>query len=124
MVPWLEALAEQKIREAMERGEFADLPGQGVPLDLTSDPLVPQELRLAYRIVKNAGFLPPELEALREIHDLEQLIRGMDAGAERSMAMRKLHLLNTKLAASQRGGGNLRVEAEYFERLVKRFSTG
>lgn len=44
MVPWLEALAEQKIRDAMERGEFTDLPGQGVPLDLRSDPLVPQEV--------------------------------------------------------------------------------
>jgi Domain of unknown function (DUF1992) len=123
MVLWLETLAEQKIREAMERGEFADLPGQGLPLDLTADPLVPQELRVAYRIVKNAGFLPPELEARKEIHDLEQLMRGMEAGLQRSMAMRKLHLLNTKLAAARRGS-DLRVEAEYFDRLVKRFSTG
>ncbi len=119
---WFEAIVEQKIRAASERGEFADLPGQGRPLDLTADPLVPEDLRVAYRILKNAGFLPPQLEARKEIYDLQQLMRGMDAGPERSKALRKLHLLNTQLAASQRGGRNLRVEAEYYERLVERLS--
>ena len=119
---WFEALAEQKIREAAEHGEFADLPGQGRPLDLTGDPLVPEDLRVAYRILKNAGCLPPQLEAQNDIRELEQLIRGLEAGPERSNALRKLHLLNTKLSASQRGGGNLRVEAEYYEKLVERFS--
>jgi hypothetical protein len=121
-VLWFEAMAEQKIREAVERGEFADLPGQGRPLELADDPLVPEDLRVAYRILKNAGLLPPQLEAQKEIGDLEQLIRGMDAGPERSQALRKLHLLNMKLSASRRGGANLRVEAEYYEKLVERFS--
>ncbi len=119
---WFEALVEQKIREAVERGELAHLPGQGRPLDFTADPLVPEDLRVAYRILKNAGFLPPQLEARNEIHDLEELIRGMDAGPERSKALRKLHLLNTQLAASERGGRNLQVEAEYYAKLVQRFS--
>ena len=119
---WFEVIAEQKICEAVERGEFADLPGQGRPLDLSGDPLVPEDLRVAYRILKNAGFLPPQLEAQNEIRDLEQLIRGMEAGPERSKALRKLHLLNTKLSASQHGGGSLRVEAEYYEKLVERLS--
>ena len=119
---WFEAIVEREIRAASERGEFADLPGQGRPLDLTADPLVPEDLRVAYRILKNAGFLPPQLEARKEIYDLQQLMRGMDAGPERSKALRKLHLLNTQLAASQRGARNLRVEAEYYERLVERLS--
>jgi hypothetical protein len=120
-VLWLDAIAEQKIREAAERGEFADLPGEGQPLDLAGDPLVPEDLRVAYRILKNAGFLPLTLEAQREIRDLEQLIRGMEVGPERSRALRKLHLLNARLAVSR--GGNLRVEAEYYERLVERLSS-
>jgi len=119
---WLEDIVEQKIRAALERGEFADLPGHGRPLDLTADPLVPEDLRVAYRILKNAGFVPPQLEARNEIHDLEQLIRGMDAGAERSKALRKLHLLNTQLSASQRGGRNLQLEADYYERLMERLA--
>lgn len=120
-VLWFEDIVEQKIRAALERGELADLPGQGRPLDLPADPLVPEDLRVAYRILKNGGFVPPELEVRNEIYDLEQLIRGMDTGPERSKALRKLHLLNTQLAASQRGG-NLQVEAEYYAKLVERFS--
>ena len=62
----LDLLAEQRIREAQERGEFDNLPGAGAPLALDDDALVPEELRAAYRILKNAGYVPPELEiALR-----------------------------------------------------------
>ena len=43
-------IAERKIAEAMERGEFQDLPGTGQPLDLTDDALIPEDLRVAYRI--------------------------------------------------------------------------
>jgi hypothetical protein len=123
-VLWFEAVAEQKIREAVERGEFADLPGQGRPLDLSGEPLVPEDLRVAYRLLKNAGFLPPQLEVQKEIRDLEELIRGIEAGPERSKALRKLHLLNVQLSASRPGGGNLQVEAEYYVKLVDRLSLG
>ena len=119
---WLEDIVEQKIQAALERGEFTNLPGEGRPLEVAADPLVPEDLRVAYRILKNAGFLPPQLEARNEICNLEQLIRGMDPGAERSQALRKLHLLNMQLAASQRGGANLDVEAEYYERLTERLA--
>lgn len=52
----LEIIAERRIEEAIERGEFDDLPGTGLPLDLDDlDPSLPEELRLAYRILKNAG---------------------------------------------------------------------
>ncbi|HEY7527996.1 MAG TPA: DnaJ family domain-containing protein, partial [Candidatus Deferrimicrobiaceae bacterium] len=63
----LALLAESKIREAMERGEFDRLPGAGKPLSLDDDSMVPHELRVAYRILKNAGCLPPELELRKEI---------------------------------------------------------
>jgi len=43
----------------MSRGDFDGLPGAGRPLVLDDDPLVPEDLRLAYRILKNAGFVPP-----------------------------------------------------------------
>ena len=115
-----EIIAEQKIRAAMERGEFDDLPGQGRPLDLSEDPLVPEELRMAYRLLKNAGFIPPELEAQKEIRDLEQLIQGLGLGAERSKALRKLQFLSARLAESRRGRADLRLEAVYFDRLVER----
>jgi hypothetical protein len=54
----LDFLVEQRLEEAVSRGELSNLPGEGRPLELDDDPLVPEELRLAYRILKNAGFDP------------------------------------------------------------------
>ena len=68
----LEYIAERKIVAAIERGELSDLPGQGAPLALDDDALIPGTLRMAYRILRNAGFLPPEVESLRAIGDLER----------------------------------------------------
>ena len=52
----LDAIAELRIREAQERGEFDGLPGSGAPLELDDDALVPEDLRAIYRVMKNAGF--------------------------------------------------------------------
>ena len=58
----LELLAERKIAEAAAQGEFDDLPGTGKPLNLEEDPLVPADQRMANRILRNAGFVPSEVE--------------------------------------------------------------
>jgi hypothetical protein len=96
----LDFLAEQKIAEAVSRGELEGLPGEGRPLELDDDKLIPEDLRLAYRILKNAGFVPPEVEALNEIADLERLV------TKDSKAVRKLALLKT------------RIETRYYERTL------
>ena len=57
----MDQIAERKIAEAMARGELDDLPGAGRPLDLDDDKDVPEELRMAYRVLKNAGFAPEEV---------------------------------------------------------------
>jgi hypothetical protein len=72
-------LIERRIDEARRRGAFDDLPGCGRPLELDDDRLVPEELRVAWRILKNAGFVPPEVEALRDIDAL--LGRALDDAA-------------------------------------------
>ena len=70
-----------KIAEAIARGELDDLPGAGRPLELDDDALVPEDLRLAYRILKNAGYVPPEVEALNEIAQLEALVSARRTSA-------------------------------------------
>lgn len=79
----LERLADAHIDAAAERGEFDNLPGAGKPLDLDDDRGVPPELRAGYRLLKNAGFVPPELEARREIRDIEDLLRMTRRGKRR-----------------------------------------
>jgi hypothetical protein len=107
----LELLADQKIREAIERGELDDLPGAGRPLELDDDALIPEELRLAYRILKNAGFVPPEVDELREIAQLERLLQSAEAGVEaHARALRRLALLKTS------------VENRYFRQVIGKLS--
>ena len=109
----LDTLAERRIREAQENGEFDDLPGAGAPLELGDNALVPEELRAAYRLLKNAGFLPPELEAHREIRELQQLLQTVQDEAGRSRLYARINFL---LARSRRG--NLQVEAAYYEEMA------
>ncbi len=116
-----ERIAEQRIAEALERGEFDDLPGAGRPLALDDDVLVPEDLRLAYRILKNAGFVPPEVGALREIGELERAIEALPDGAGRDHALRKLQLLRLRLDMSGRGRA-LGAGAAYVDRVLSRFA--
>jgi hypothetical protein len=116
-----ESIAEQKIREAQARGEFDDLPGAGKPLDLEEDPLIPEDVRLAYRILKNAGFVPPEVEAQREIHALEQLLERTEGGEDAARVLRRLELLRVKLRESRDGRG-LQVDGRYYRKVLARLA--
>jgi len=66
-------IVEAMIKEAMERGEFDNLPGQGKPIDLTEYFETPEELRLAHSMLKNAGITSREVDLLKEIAELKQL---------------------------------------------------
>lgn len=104
-------LAERRIEEAITRGELDDLPGAGRPLELDDDRLVPEELRVAYRILKNAGYVPPEVETLSEIGELERFIARDDHDVMAHVrAAKKLALLRT------------RIESPYYAKTVARLS--
>lgn len=81
-------LAESKIRAAMARGEFDDLPGRGAPLSLEDLSGVPAELRIGFKMLRNAGCLPPELEARNEVARVGSLIAAAGDEAERSRLSR------------------------------------
>lgn len=69
---WADIIAEQRASEAARKGELSGLEGEGEPLDLSEDPLVPPELRAIHRVLKNAGYSPPEIAAMKTIADLEK----------------------------------------------------
>src|SRR2546426_10173165 len=62
-----ESLIDQKIREAIAQGEFDNLPGKGEPVDLSENPFEDPELRLAHRMLRNAGFAPSWIEERKDI---------------------------------------------------------
>jgi hypothetical protein len=118
----IEKIAEQRIREALERGEFDNLRGAGKPLALDEDSDVPQELRAAYRILKNSGFVPPEVELRREIANAEQLLLEALTPADCEHANQRLEFLLMKLAAARGGARDARVEAAYYARLADKLT--
>lgn len=69
--------AERHISSALKRGELENLSGEGKPLQLEDDSHVPADLRAGYRLLKNAGCLPPEIEQRKEAATLASLLRGL-----------------------------------------------
>ncbi len=113
-----EKIAEKKIREAMDNGEFDDLPGKGKPLQLEDDRHIAQDIRLAHKILKNANCLPPELELRKEILTMEELLDGVRDTKEKYRQIKKLNYLIMKLNMSRRGSLDLEKHQVYYDRLV------
>lgn len=70
----LDKIVEEAIKRAQERGEFNNLPGKGKPIDLSAYFETPEEVRVAQAMLKNAGMAPREVELLKEIAELRQLL--------------------------------------------------
>jgi DnaJ family protein C protein 28 len=69
-------LIEERIQEAMERGEFDNLPGKGRPLCLERNPFA-GDWELAYHVMKNAGYAPEWIERDREVRQELADLRAM-----------------------------------------------
>jgi hypothetical protein len=117
----LESLVERRISEAQARGELDDLPGAGAPLELDDDRLVPEELRVAYRVLKNAGCVPPEVEVLRDIHDLERALAHEKVPDERRRLRARMNALLLRTSMDKRRG-SLRIEDAYFEKIAQKLA--
>ena len=112
-----EQMVEARIREAIESGELRDLPGEGKPLTLDDVSAIPEELRAAYRILKNAGFLPPELQLRKELREAEQLLQQLPE-SERSRAR------PTGILAATVGGQSPPTDQSVARRSLPRILTG
>lgn len=110
---FIEKIAEERIRQAQEKGEFDNLPGVGKPQKLDDDSMVPRELRMAYRILKNAGYVPPEVSLRNDIQQLEQLIALTDDAEEKAKHRNRLQVLMMRLEATSPGRGNLALAGAY-----------
>lgn len=83
-------IAERKITEAMQRGEFDNLALKGTRLTLREAPYVPPELQMGYRILKNAGVIPEELALGHEVRSLRELLAHCTGEHEEAEVTRKL----------------------------------
>jgi hypothetical protein len=120
MITGFEKIVEERIRRAFEAGEFDDLEGRGEPLALADDSTVPEELRLAFKILKNADCLPPEVELRKDIERAEDLIAAMPDTVEKYRALKRLNFLIMKLNAIRRTSIGNEVPQRYALRAVER----
>lgn len=113
----LDQWAERHIMDAQTKGEFDNLPGRGEPLVLDDDSHIPAELRAGYRLLKNSGCLPPELEQRKEAIQLLDLLKDIDQDDPKYPEIgRRLSLLEMKLR--QAGLSTEFLRGEYAEKLL------
>jgi hypothetical protein len=118
---WLiDRLAEEHIRKARVRGEFDNLPGAGRPLVLDDDAAVPEELRAGHRLLRNSGYLTPEVLLYREISRAEQLLALAREPGRRADCLRRITRLVTSLNLVQDGPENLHLQQACFENFCRR----
>ena len=116
----LHRLAEERIRDAIQRGEFDNLPGRGKPLNLEDDRHIPDDLRLAYKVLKNAGCLPPELDLKKEISKAEELLSSMEDEGQKYRQLQRLNFLIMKLNEMRRGSVQWEEKQLYYEKMVEK----
>lgn len=98
-------VSEDRIKKAYKDGEFENLPGLGKPMEIEDLSAIPEELRMAYRLMKNAGFTEGESQLRQEMMTIEELIKKCDDSTEKASLQNKLNekLLRYNQLMSKRG---------------------
>ena len=123
MIPGFAKIVEERIRRAQKKGEFENLAGSGKPLDLLDDQMVAEELRLTYKILKNADYLPPEIELKKAIQQTEELLSGMGETAAKYRTMQKLNFLIMKLNTLRNTSIEFEAPQKYSDKLIEKLES-
>ena len=111
----------KQIKEAMERGEFADLPGKGKPLKLDTNPYLTPQARMVNRLLKENGFAPRWVELEKEIKQekaqLERILVNLKARRERLLAIVQQYLHRRGAISQTFEQERARAMAQYREKL-------
>ena len=113
-------IAEQKILKAIENGDLNSPKWKNKPLPLDDDRFVPDDLKMAYKILKNSGYLPPEIEDRKEVKRLEDLIASTEDEHVRLKQMKKLSVLLMKIDAHRGSVSNIAHHDDYYRKVVEK----
>jgi len=116
----LYAIAERRIAKAIEDGTLRTDSWKNKPLPLDDDAFVPDDLKMAYKVLKNSGFLPPEIETKKEIQKLEDLICQTEDEHERVKQMKKLNVLMMKIDSQRSRPSSIEHDDDYYRRIVEK----
>jgi len=116
-------IAERRIMEAIANGEFDDLEGKGKPIVFEDETWIPEDLRMAYRFLKNAGCVPPELEMRKEVINMCELFNTIDDDKERLKKIRELNFKLLKLNLTRKRPLNFEDFPEYEAKMVDKLTS-
>lgn len=116
-------IAERRIIEAIENGEFENLVGKGKPIIFEDETWIPEDLRMAYRFLKNAGCVPPELEMRNEVINMCSLMNTLDDDKERIKKIRELNFKLLKLNMTRKKPLNFEDFPEYEAKTVDKLTS-
>ncbi|HEX9443930.1 MAG TPA: DnaJ family domain-containing protein [Candidatus Binatia bacterium] len=119
---FFQRVVEEKILQAQREGAFDNLPGRGKPLRLDDQTWVPEDLRVAYHVLKNAHVLPPEAELLKEIHTLEDLLKYVEDEGEKKALAKSIRNKIVRLDLLKRRSFSLGAAGYYGAKLAAKFS--
>ena len=114
------SIAERRINEAIENGTLRTDSWKNKPLPLNDDHFVPDDLKMAYKILKNSGFVPPEVETRKEIKKIEDLIKHTEDEHQRVKQMKKLTVLMMKLDAQRSRPSSIEHDEDYYRKVVEK----
>ena len=122
MIIALQKLVEKRIKEAQERGEFDNLPGHGEPIQIEDDSHIPEDLRLAYKILKNADCIPPELQLKKEIRQMEDMLEGIPDEKEKYRQIKKINLKIMQLNMMRKTSPLLEETELYYKKVLDKLA--
>ena len=122
MLNALNLIAERRISQAIHEGRLDAPSWKGKPLPTEQDCFIPDDLKMAYKILKNSGYLPPEIKTRKDIHKLEELVNSTDDEHLKVKQIKKLNFLVLKLNTMCNRPINLETEEYYYGKVVDRMS--
>lgn len=123
MLPGFDDIIEKRIQESLAKGEFDNLPGRGRPLALEDDSHVPEDLRLAYKVLKNANCLPPEVELRKDIRQMKDMLDAIPDEKEKVRQIRRINYKIMKLNAMGRGSPLFEENEIYYRKVVDKLES-
>lgn len=113
-------IIEKKIREAQKRGDFDALPGRGEPLEIEDDSHIPEDMRLAHKILKNADCLPPELQLRKEIRQMEDMLENIPDEKKMYRHIKKINYKIMQLNMMQKDSPLLGETQIYYKKVLEK----
>jgi hypothetical protein len=120
MLESLYRIAERRIAEAIENGTLKTDGWKNRPLPIEDDSFVPDDLKMAYKVLKNSGYVPPEIELRKELQKLEDLIISTEDSHQRIKQMKKLDVLMRKIDAQRNRASSIEHDDAYYRKIVEK----